>query len=116
MTSSNFFIREDNIVKKGIRLTKNSLIALYVMFVLLGGSLAVLTYFKYTYIARAFVGFAIYYLILNHNRLHNQDGSIEELLLRPGKIKDFITVFIGSLICTWAGMQIVEAILFYLKK
>ena len=73
-------------MKKSIQLTKNSLIALYVLFGLLGAALAVLTYSKYSYIARGIVGIATIYLFINQGQPNRVSGPVEELLQRSNKI------------------------------
>jgi hypothetical protein len=103
-------------MKKGIQLTENSFIALYVIFALAGGATAALTYFKYTYIARAIVGIATLYFYFDHHQYHEHYEPIEKLLLHPNKIKDFMIVFFGTLILVWAGMQVLETVLFYFKR
>lgn len=103
-------------MKKCIRLTKNSLIALYIVFAVLGSVVAAFTYFRYTYIARGIVGAATLYLFFKHDQFHMQDGPIEELLLHPNKIKDLTIVFIAAIILTWAGMQLLDVYLFFIRK
>ncbi len=100
-------------MKKRIQLTKNTFIGLYILFGILGMVLAVLTYFKFGYIARGFVGLATIYLFINQGRLNKHSMPLEMLLLHQDKISDFIDIFISTLTLTWAGLQIVEVYLHY---
>jgi hypothetical protein len=99
-------------MKKGIQLTKNSFIGLYILSGILGAALAVLTFFRYVYIARAVVGFATIYLFIK-GPPNNLSESIQMLLLHKDRIRVFISILVSTLIFTWAGLQIVQVYLHY---
>jgi hypothetical protein len=101
-------------MKKEIPLTKHSLIALHVVLALLGAVVAAFTYYRYNALARGILGVAFLYLILNRNAFESLYGPIETQLLRPKKPRAFVTAFLAAAICTWAVMQTVEAVMFYL--
>ena len=100
-------------MKKRSQLTEISLIGLYILFGIPGAVLAVLIYFKYAYIARGVVGLATIFLFINQTRLNNHGVPLHILLQRQDKISDFINVFVGTLILTWAGLQILQVYLHY---
>jgi hypothetical protein len=99
-------------MKKRIQLTKNSLIGLSILFGFLGAALAVLTYFRFAYIARGVVGLATIYLFIK-GRPDNLSEPIQMLLQRKNKIGDLLSLLVSTLILTWAGLQIVQVYLHY---
>ncbi len=103
-------------MKKEARFTKISFVALYFLCAAVGATLAGLTYFRFAYIARGMVGGAALYLFFDHHQYHESYEPLEKLLLHPKEIKDFLMAFITTLVLGWAGMQIVELFLFFLRK
>ena len=103
-------------MKKITHLREISLIGLYMLFGLPGAVLAVLTYFKFPYIARGVVGLVTIYLFFSQTRSNDRGVPILILLKRQDKISDFINLFVGALILTWAGLQILEVYLHYVLR
>jgi len=101
-------------MKTETRINKSSLIALLILFALLGAYTASITY-QYQSIVRGILGLAVISLIILYSASSKMDASIEKMLLHP-KIRDFIQVFIWSLLSYWATLQIYEMILFLLKR
>jgi hypothetical protein len=102
-------------MKTGIRIKRYALIALWVVLVSLGVSLAFVSYRHYGIIARGISGVVLMYLLFYFGKHSQVDVSIDALLLDPKKGKYLISAFIVPLISYWATAQIFEMILFFTK-
>jgi len=96
------------------QLNKYILIALLIVLVLFSVYVAFITYRHYSILARGTVGLVLLYLLFSFTRY--SDVSINTLLISPPKAKFFLFAFVDPIIAYWATMQIIEMILFYIKR
>jgi hypothetical protein len=97
-------------MKLPIRLTKYRLLALLILFALLGAYVASLTY-QYQILVRGILGLAVLCLILLYAATKRINGSLDALVSRA-KISDLILVFLWSGLSYWAALQVIDAVQF----
>jgi hypothetical protein len=103
-------------MKKEILIKRYTLSALLIVLILLGISIALITYRYYGVVAKGILGLIQLCLLYFFGRYTNMNVSMDTLLLDPKKGKYLISAFVVPLISYWATAQIYEMILFFWKR
>src|SRR5262245_21032577 len=89
----------------------SSLIVLYILTIFVA-----YTVYRYSEIVtRGAMGVALIYLLFVYGKYSLIDISFDALLRAPNKGKYFISAFVGGLLFSWAVLQIMEMVFFFIK-
>jgi uncharacterized membrane-anchored protein YitT (DUF2179 family) len=102
-------------MKSRTQINRYILIAVLVVLVSFGISLAFFVYRNYGVIARGVSGIALLFLLFFFGKRSNLDVSFEYLLLDPQKRKYLISALVVPMLSWFACAQIYEMILFFLR-
>jgi len=103
-------MKNNNQVKRYLLVA--SLIGLFILTLLV----AFVAYKYFGVVAKGILGITTMYLLFYFGRYSKIDVSVDTLLIVPNKVRYFAVAFVGGIVFYWATMQVLEMILFFIKR